>query len=399
MNLLHPPMGWNSWDCFGASVTEREVLENALFIANNLKKYGWEYVVVDIQWFEPAAKSNEYNEGAELVMDEYSRLMPAENRFPSAANGQGFKPLADYIHSLGLKFGIHILRGIPRQAVRNKTAVMGTDVTADMIADTDSVCGWNHDMYGVDCTKIEGQLYYDSLFKLYAQWGVDFVKVDDISRPYHREEIEAVSSAIKNSGRDMVLSLSPGNTPLDAATHVREHANMWRISDDFWDSWKSVIEMFDLCRDWAQYTGGGAYADCDMLPLGRIGIRSAGGARNTNFTYDEERTVISLWSIMGSPLMFGGHLPETDIKTIELITNERIIEMCMTSRNPREVSNSEGLRIFVAEPGYYGVFNVSDNAIEYTPECGGIDLWTGKTVQKSTIPPHGVLVFKSNSTK
>lgn len=394
MELSRPPMGWNSWDCFGASVTEEEVIENALYIAKNLKKYGWKYVVVDIQWFEPTAKSNEYNEGAELVMDKYSRLMPAVNRFPSAIDGQGFKPLADYIHSLGLKFGIHILRGIPRQAVRDKTAIMGTDMTADKIAAVNSVCEWNHDMYGVDCTQKEGQLYYDSLFKLYAEWGVDFVKVDDISRPYHKEEIEAVAQAIKNSGRDMVLSLSPGNTPLAEAEHVRKYANMWRMSDDFWDNWDAVMEMFDLCRDWAEYTGNGAYADCDMLPLGKIGIRSAGGARDTNFTYDEAKTVMSLWSLMGSPLMFGGHLPETDQKTIDLITNEDIIKMCMESHNPKEISNKAGIRIFTSEPGYIGIFNVSENTIEYTPEKDGIDMWTGKAVCKASIPPHGVLMIQ-----
>ena len=350
MQVLHPPMGWNSWDCFGASVREKEVIENALFMAKHLKKYGYEYVVVDIQWFEPAAKSNEYNEGAELVMDKYSRLMPAINRFPSAADGRGFKPLSDYIHSLGLKFGIHILRGIPRQAVINKASLMGTDKTADEIGLVDSVCEWNHDMYGVDCTKNEGQMYYNSLFELYASWGVDFVKVDDISRPYHKEEIEAIANAIKNCGRDMVLSLSPGNTPLSAAEHVREYANMWRMSDDFWDNWKSLLEMFDLCRDWAPYTGNGSYADCDMLPLGKIGIRSAGGARDTNFTYDESKTVMSLWSLMGSPLMFGGHLPMTDEETIKLITNERILKMCKESHNPKQIEDKNGIRIFKSEP-------------------------------------------------
>lgn len=106
-------MGWNSWDCYGASVTEQEVRANGIYMAEHLLTYGWEYIVVDIQWYEPHAKSNIYNEHAVLVMDTYGRLQPAENRFPSARGGEGFRPLARYIHSLGLKFGIHILRGIP----------------------------------------------------------------------------------------------------------------------------------------------------------------------------------------------------------------------------------------------------------------------------------------------
>ena len=122
--LTKPPMGWNSWDCYGASVTEEEVRRNAEYMAKNLKEFGWEYVVVDIQWFEPNAKSADYNKDAPLIMDEYSRLMPAVNRFPSAEGGKGFKPLADYVHSLGLKFGIHILRGIPKQAIRQNRLVL-----------------------------------------------------------------------------------------------------------------------------------------------------------------------------------------------------------------------------------------------------------------------------------
>ena len=107
--IKKPPMGWNSWDCYGAGVTEDELLGNAEFMRDRLKQYGYQYVVCDIQWYEPAAKGNVYNNFADLCMDEYSRLIPAVNRFPSSANGAGFKPIADKIHSMGLKFGIHIM--------------------------------------------------------------------------------------------------------------------------------------------------------------------------------------------------------------------------------------------------------------------------------------------------
>ena len=209
-----PPMGWNSWDCYGAAVNEEQVRANADYMAKNLKEYGWEYIVIDIQWYEPNAKNHWYNENAKLVMDEYGRLMPAVNRFPSAADNAGFKPLSDYIHSLGLKFGIHILRGIPRQAVRQNTPIKGSVHTAAEIDDLGSVCEWNTDMCGVDMSRDGAQAYYDSLFELYASWGVDFVKVDDIARPYHKAEIEAVNKAINKSGRNMVLSLSPGAAPV-----------------------------------------------------------------------------------------------------------------------------------------------------------------------------------------
>src|ERR1017187_2558844 len=208
-----PPMGWNSWDCYGTTVTEAEVKANADYMAQHLKQHGWQYVVVDIQWSEPHAQAHGYRPGAQLSVDQYGRLIPAVNRFPSSADGHGFRPLADYIHGLGLRFGIHIMRGIPRQAVKANLPVFAgvpQMARAADIADTASVCPWNSDMYGVDLSRPGGQDYYDSILKLYADWGVDYIKADDIARPAHREEIAALHRAIVKTGRPIVLSLSPG---------------------------------------------------------------------------------------------------------------------------------------------------------------------------------------------
>lgn len=271
-----PPLGWNSWDCYGAAVREEEVKGNADYMAEHLKPYGWEYVVVDIQWYEPGAVSSIYRPFVPLEMDEYSRLIPAVNRFPSSEEGKGFKPLADYVHNLGLKFGIHIMRGIPRQAVHANTPILGTNVGARDIAHPNSICPWNTDMYGVDASKEGAQEYYNSLFQLYAEWGVDFVKVDDIaaSRLYHihNEEIELIRKAIDHSGRDMVLSLSPGPAPLEYAETLKLNANMWRMTDDFWDQWNLLYGMFERCEKWSEHSAPGHWPDCDMLPLGHIGI-------------------------------------------------------------------------------------------------------------------------------
>lgn len=413
-----PPMGWNSWDCYGASVTEEEVRKNAEYMARYLKEYGWEYVVVDIQWFEPTADSNEYHNGAKLVMDEYSRLLPAENRFPSAANGAGFKPLGDFIHSLGLKFGIHILRGIPKQAVVENTKIYGSTATAREIADTASTCSWNGDMYGVDSYRPGAQEYYDSIISLYAQWGVDYLKVDDISRPYHKGEVELIRRAIDKSGREIVLSLSPGNTPVAEAKHVCAHANMWRMSDDFWDQWKPLREMFDLCRDWFPYVGDGHWPDADMLPLGKIGIRSAGGARMTDFTRDEQKTMMSLWTIFRSPLMFGGDLTMNDGWTLELLQNKEILRVLKHSHAGREVLRRGNEIIWAANDDngtdfYLAQFNVGEGEETIcTPlsylgievECKVQDLWEntiscteGEVV--STIAPHGVAYYRVSPAK
>lgn len=409
-----PPMGWNSWDCYGASVKEEEVRRNADYMAKNLKPYGWEYVVVDIQWFEPAATSAEYNLNAQLEMDEYGRLMPAVNRFPSAEGGKGFKPLGDYIHSLGLKFGIHILRGIPKQAIRENTKILGTNATAAQIADFGSTCAWNGDMCGVDMSREGAQAYYDSLFELYASWGIDFIKVDDIARPYHKAEVEAIQKAIQKCGREIVLSLSPGDATLKEAEHLSQYANMWRMTDDFWDGWEQLKKMFDYCRDWFPYVKEGSWPDCDMLPLGRIGIRSHGGDRMSRLTHDEQKMLMSLWCIFRSPLMFGGDMIYNDEFTLSLMTNKELMEINQKGNSGREVYR-KGNEIVWASNGEEGVyylaqFNVGEEEIKAkTPlaflginqELTGVEIWTNTKAEineenevVSQVAPHGVKLYK-----
>jgi len=232
-----PVMGWNSWDCYGPTVTENEVKANADYMAKNMKKYGWQYIVVDIRWYVQNDKAHGYNEkDAIYVMDDFGRLMPSPVRFPSAANGKGFKPLADYVHSLGLKFGIHIMRGIPIQAVKRNTSILGSKAKAADIFSTEGQCPWLKDMYTIVAERDGAQAYYNSIFQMYASWGLDFVKVDDLSVPYHFKEIEMIRKAIDNTGRKIVLSTSPGETPIMNAKHIESHANMWRIVGDFWDT-------------------------------------------------------------------------------------------------------------------------------------------------------------------
>ncbi|SFF08774.1 Alpha galactosidase A [Paenibacillus algorifonticola] len=415
-----PPLGWNSWDCYGAAVTEDEIRGNAEYMAEYLKDFGWSYITVDIQWYEPFANSSQYRPFVPLVMDEYSRLMPAENRFPSAAGGQGFKPLADYVHSLGLQFGIHIMRGIPRQAAHAATPISGTAATARDIAHTNSICPWNTDMYGVDASKEGAQAYYDSLFQLYAEWGVDLVKVDDIaaSRLYdtHQPEIALISKAIERCGRPMVLSLSPGPAPVEYAEFFTEHANMWRVTDDFWDLWPLLLDMFDRCRKWQGVPKAGCWPDCDMLPLGHIGIRSVdgGGAdRWTRFTRDEQLTMMSLWSIFRSPLIFGGELRDNDDWTLSLLTNREVLRMHRESHGAKEALCQGDLIVWTAEytdgARYAAVFNVGENplplnlAIEQiglTGITGGTELWSGEPAEltagslQATIQPHGVRLYR-----
>lgn len=355
-----PPMGWNSWDIFGTTVTETQTREQADAMAEHLLPSGYDILTVDIQWYEPNAKGHVYKPGAKLAMDKNGRLMPAGNRFPSASNGKGFKPLADYVHSKGLRFGIHIMRGIPRQAVERNTPVLGTRVRANEIAITRSTCPWNPDMFGVDATKPGGQAYYDSIFQLYASWGVDLVKVDDISRPYdnvQKAEIEAIRKAIDKTGRKIVLSLSPGATPISAGPHVMNHANMWRITDDFWDRWGLLHAMFERADTWTPFRGPGHFPDADMLPIGVIDF-----GRPTHFTKDEQYTLMSLWSIARSPLIFGGDMTKLDAFTKEMLTNPEMLEVNQRSTNNRQVSRDKNLIAWTADAAdgkdkYVALFN------------------------------------------
>lgn len=403
--IKKPPMGWNSWDCYGAGVTEDELLGNAEFMRDRLKQYGYQYVVCDIQWYEPAAKGNVYNNFADLCMDEYSRLIPAVNRFPSSANGAGFKPIADKIHSMGLKFGIHIMRGIPRQAVHRNTRIYGTTARARDIASQFSLCPWNTDMYGVDTEKRGAEEYYDSLFKLYASWGVDFVKVDDIANtefspqnPYSAEkEIEMIRAAIDRSGRDMVLSLSPGPAPLNKAEHLSENANMWRISGDFWDRWDKLLNMFSLCEKWYPYVKDGSFPDCDILPLGKLcidGSYMGDMGRDSGFTKEEQKTMMTLWAVFRSPLFFGGELRLTDNYTLSLVTNPEVINVNQNSEKPLFVYNKGGIAVWqtkIENCTAVAVFNLSDEEKHYKLSFSDLgienvravrDLWARKDIPK-----------------
>lgn len=389
MKTMTAPMGWNSWDCYGAAVTEDIVRKNADFMAKHLKKYGWEYITVDIQWYEPDVKTHEYTPFAKLCIDEYSRVIPAENRFPSSAGGKGFAPLAEYVHSLGLKFGIHIMRGIPRQAVYERTKIKGTDKTAADIAKTDSICAWNTDMYGVDPAKPGAKEYYDSIFELYASWGVDFVKCDDIARELPKEESELImlSDSLKNCGRDMVLSLSPGPALLEKAELYKQVSNMWRITDDFWDNWQLLYNMFERCEKWAPHNGAGHWADADMLPIGYI-KQDYSPDITTQFTKDEQVTMLTLWSIFRSPLIIGGEMTKFDDFTMSLLTNEGILKMHRNARHSHQVwrrkMNGSEIVLWTAADAegcqYAALFNIGENSADISVPLTELEIYEAKDI-------------------
>ena len=416
-----PPMGWNSYDAWGTSVTELEVLSNAAFMRDHLRAHGWKYVVIDARWYDTVSSLDDRSltrerSGAKLFADEFGRLLPAPSRFPSALDNHGLKPLADRVHSMGLKFGVHMMRGIPRQAVQAHTPMEGSSFTAADAGNTSDICGWCPDMYGVFNTPA-GQAWYDSCAKLWASWGLDFVKVDDLSSPYHTAEVEMLRRALDKCGRQIVLSTSAGPTPVAQSDHVSTHANMWRASGDFWDRWPDLNRAFDLIGRWQGIAGPGHWPDADMIPFGHIGIKCtiAGPDRETRFTKDEQRTLMSLWALAPSPLMLGANLPDTDAWTLSLLTNDEVLSVDQDPRGKpaTRLKQPGGGEIWVKELKHgskaIGLFNRSDApatiALDWT--TAGLtgpqklrDLWSHKnlgtfaTSYSAEIPPHGTVLLR-----
>jgi len=427
-----PPMGWNSFDAFDCRINEDQYKKTVDFMAENLLKYGWEYAVIDYIWWHPnpggwdnpnmrfGHPNIQYAaDGKPLeptTMDEYGRLLPSVERFPSAADGKGFKPLADYVHGKGMKFGIHIMRGIHRAAWYENLSVMGTTVKATDITETQDTCTWCNNMYGVDPTKPGAQEYYNSLFNLYASWGVDFVKADDtMFPPYHKGEIELIRNAIDQCGRPMVLSLSCGEAPLGMAKHLKENANMWRISADFWDDWESLHHNFELMNAWSSQSGPNAWADADMLPIGHLsnGNRPHGPARKSRFTLPEQYTLMSLWSIARSPLMLGADLLQADDSLMFFLTNPEVIEVNQHSSDNHQVFFRQNKCAWMAKDKdgnhMLALFNLAEKEqiVEFNFELEYLrgkytirDLWQRKDLGqfkenfKVNLPSHGAGLYK-----
>jgi hypothetical protein len=370
-----PPMGWNSYDAYGTTITEAQFRANVRWMSQHLRRYGWRYAVIDAEWFVRNPTPSGGAKGSVITLDRYGRYLPAPNRFPSAVGGKGFGPLARYVHSLGLKFGIHILRGIPVQAVRENLPIAGSAFHARQAASADAPCPWNPDNDGV-AANAAGQAYYDSIVRLYARWGVDFIKADCIaSHPYAAAEIRMLARAVRDAGRPIVLSLSPGPAPLSRLAQLRHDANLWRISNDVWDLWHSaqaypqgVENQFKRLARWAPLARPGHWPDADMLAIGYLGPRPGwGSARWSRLTHAEQRTYMTLWCIARSPLMIGANLTHMNRWTLSLLDDPEVIAVDQQARDARQVLARNAFVVWTSRPqhgnGWYlAAFNLAAKA-------------------------------------
>ena len=429
-----PPMGWNSWDAYGLTINEIDYRANTTVLAG-IRQSGWQYSVIDEGWYmqDPFAGSVETRK---YLWNENGILVPDPARFPSAANNAGFKPLADWVHAQGLKFGIHIVRGIPRQVVEQNSPIANSSFHATDAADKQSPCPWDQGNWGV-ADNAAGQAYYDSMLKLYADWGLDYIKVDCISdHPYRPSEIRQIAEAIRKTGRPIVLSLSPGPTKLENAAEVAKYAQMWRITDDHWDGWSfphtpasseypfGLRDEFDRIAEWAPYVKPGNWPDPDMLPEGYLGPHPGKDqARPSAYTPDEVRTEFTLWAISRSPLILGANLTKLDDFYRSIITNNEV-----TNLNQQAVESKPGLvpypepgkppflqRYWYARTGgsnpkrYIAVFSLADSKTESNlpwivfhledKPHGAYDVWNQKQLPAAKVlhvilPAHGCALFR-----
>ncbi len=414
-----PPMAWNSWDSYALTITEAQFRANVEVQAARLKSFGWNYAVIDEGWYLKDPSPDKSN--LQFQIDANGRYIPVPARFPSAANEAGFIALGQYVHSLGLSFGIHIIRGIPRVSTsRNLPIAESAFKTADA-ADTADACPWDPTNWGVK-DNAAGQAWYDALFRQYAGWGVDLVKVDCISdHPYKPTEIRQIDRAIAKSGRAMVLSLSPGPTALEHAQEVGGLAQMWRISDDIWDFWKTsraypggIFDQFARAAAWAPFARPGNWPDADMLPIGKLSpLPDVDKARSSRLTHDEQRTLLTLWSMARSPLILGANLTELDDWTTGLITNRDVIAIDQHGHDQKQISREGNLIVWTSQGDagshYLALFNIGDTALDLKQPLAKYqfghdrfaakDLWEQKdlgTISEvsASVAPHGCLLLQ-----
>lgn len=329
-----PFLGWNSYNSYGTHIDEKLTQDNLDAFIDKLKPSGYEYFVLDAGWFrhydlKPGEDWPTDGDKKHLALDEYGRFVPSKVYFPN-----GFKAIIGHAHRHGVKFGLHLMRGIPREAVEKNLPIKGTKYFARDIADTTDICSWSNLNYGIDMDKPGAQEYYNSVLELLAEWGVDFIKYDDIV--HKPREINAVADALEQSSRKIVLSISPGDDIDPEYYETYQRADMIRISRDIWDLKEDLEISFDRWEEILPYADKGFWLDMDMIPFGHIRIdypasknklgAKRGYERMDNFSYAQKKTFITQRAMAASPLFMGGALTSSSKTVFELITNSDMLE-------------------------------------------------------------------------
>ncbi len=278
-----PPMGWNTWNTFAENINEELILRSAdAVVASGLKDAGYEYVVIDDCW---ALKERDGN----------GRLVPDPAKFP-----HGMKYVADYIHALGLKFGIYSCAGL-------------------------MTCAGYPSSYDREFTDAE----------TFAGWGVDFLKYDYCFKPACAEGANLyrrMGLALAACGRDILFSACSWGADETHKWIGTTGANMWRSTGDIVDTWESVKELIKRQYDILPYGGVGCFNDMDMLI---VGMHGKGHVGLKGCTDEEYRLHFAAWCLLGSPLMIGCDIRNMDGATKSILTNKALIGIQQDARGIR----------------------------------------------------------------
>ena len=370
-----PLLGWNSYNCYGSNINEKLTWENLEAFIQKLKPYGYEYFVLDAGWYrhydlKPGEIWPTDGDKVNLTFDDFGRFTPSPVYFP-----KGFKEIIDYAHKYGIKFGLHLMRGIPREAVEKNLPIKGTKYFARDIANVNDTCSWSLLNYGIDMDKPGAQEYYNSVVELFASWGVDFIKYDDIV--HKPREINAVANAIEKSGKKIVLSISPGDDINPEFYETYKRTQMIRISRDIWDLREDLQISFEQWERILPYADKGFWLDMDMIPFGHIRVNypltknklksTRGYERIDYFSYAQKKSFITQRAMAASPLFMGGTLTSSPNTVFELITSQDMLacnQNGVTGKLVKRISDySEKVDVWKTthktrvNEGWIGVFN------------------------------------------
>jgi hypothetical protein len=411
-----PVLGWSSWSFLRKTPTADRIKAQALALHNSgLQKFGYEYINLDDFWYQcPGSQGPNVDSSGRWITD--------PSRFPPQGDTDGMKVVADYVHSLGMKFGIYVTPGISKQAVSRNTAINGTSYTAAQIAEP-SVKENNYNCKGmvrIDYSKPGAQEYTNSWVDMLAAWGIDYIKIDGMTDS-NAADVKAWSNAIRQSGRPMVLDVTQGSYTIALAPTLVKYANQWEFAPDVecyrcekgdssypLTSWADVANRFNFVADWQPYAGPGGFNDYDSIEVGN--------GSNDGLTPIERQTQISLWALGAAPFILGidlTHLDPTDLQ--KYLENAAVLAVDQDSIAAKRVLNTGNQQVFAKkEPNgdaIVGLFNTGSKTETVSVAVSAVglpenergyslhDLWTGDTKKtgstiSAAVPSHGVALYR-----
>jgi len=404
------PLGWSSWSFLRRHPTAASTEAQARALkSSGLASLGYRYVNVDDYWM--ACNSD----GPQV--DHYGRWIPDRASFPS-----GIAALAHYVHALGLKFGLYVTPGIPANAVRENAAIEGTSERAAQIAET-SVTEQNYNcghMYGINYGAPGAQAYIDSWARQFASWGVDYLKLDGVGT-WDIPDIRAWSVALHRAGRPIILELS-NSLAISHAGLWSTLADGWRTGEDIecyscekdgssfpLTDWSHVAGRFNAVACWQPCGGQSGWNDEDSVEIGN-------GASD-GITLPERRTVLSLWSLAGAPLILGTDLTHLTSTDKAILDNRAVLAIDQDGIAATRLVDGGDEQVFVKRqpggPWYIGIFNTSTSEVQtfdvQLAQLGlrhpvrAVDVWTGRSVTltrgtyTATVAPGGVSLISAQA--